>query len=101
MSKSSLRVSKRLEGHNAYLPGEQPEGSSSVLKLNTNENPYPPSPKVLLATRAAVDGRLRLYPNPTAQSLREQLAFPRGGRASFPGPLPGVRAAQRRAPVGE
>jgi histidinol-phosphate aminotransferase len=45
-----------------------------LIKLNTNENPYPPSPKVLAATRAAVDGRLRLYPNPTALPLREQLA---------------------------
>jgi histidinol-phosphate aminotransferase len=57
----------------AYVPGEQPK-VNGLIKLNTNENPYPPSPKVLLATRAAVDGRLRLYPNPTAQSLREQLA---------------------------
>ena len=45
-----------------------------VIKLNTNENPYPPSPKVLAAVKAAVDGRLRLYPNPTAQALREKLA---------------------------
>jgi histidinol-phosphate aminotransferase len=45
-----------------------------LVKLNTNENPYPPSPAVLRATRATVDGRLRLYPNPTAQPLREQLA---------------------------
>jgi len=45
-----------------------------LIKLNTNENPYPPSPKVLAAVKAAVDGRLRLYPNPTAQVLREKLA---------------------------
>ena len=45
-----------------------------LIKLNTNENPYPPSPKVLSATRKAVDGRLRLYPDPTAQPLREALA---------------------------
>lgn len=45
-----------------------------MIKLNTNENPYPPSPKVLVATRAAVDGRLRLYPSATAQPLREALA---------------------------
>ena len=55
-----------------YVPGEQPR-IKGLIKLNTNENPYPPSPKVLAATRAAVDGRLRLYPNPTAQLLREQL----------------------------
>jgi histidinol-phosphate aminotransferase len=56
-----------------YVPGEQPK-SKGLIKLNTNENPYPPSPKVLAAIRAATDGRLRLYPNPTAQALREKLA---------------------------
>jgi len=56
-----------------YVPGEQPK-IKGLIKLNTNENPYPPSPKVLSATRAAVDGRLRLYPNPTAEPLREKLA---------------------------
>ena len=45
-----------------------------LIKLNTNENPYPPSAKVIEAVRAAVDGRLRLYPNPTAEPLREKLA---------------------------
>src|SRR5436190_17293450 len=57
----------------AYVPGEQPK-IKGLIKLNTNENPYPPSPKVLKAVRAAADGRLRLYPNPTAQPLREKLA---------------------------
>lgn len=57
----------------AYVPGEQPR-VKGLIKLNTNENPHPPSPKVLAATRAAVDGRLRLYPNPAAQALREKLA---------------------------
>lgn len=56
-----------------YVPGEQPK-IKGLVKLNTNENPYPPSPRVLSATRAAVDGRLRLYPNPTAQGLRDRLA---------------------------
>jgi histidinol-phosphate aminotransferase len=56
-----------------YVPGEQPK-IKGLIKLNTNENPYPPSPRVLAATRAAVDGRLRLYPNPTAERLRERLA---------------------------
>ena len=56
-----------------YVPGEQPK-IKGLIKLNTNENPFPPSPKVLAAIRAAVDGRLRLYPNPTAQPLREKLA---------------------------
>jgi histidinol-phosphate aminotransferase len=57
----------------AYVPGEQPK-IKGLIKLNTNENPYPPSPRVLAAIQAAVDGRLRLYPNPTAQPLREKLA---------------------------
>lgn len=57
----------------AYVPGEQPK-ISGLVKLNTNENPYPPSPRVLRAVKVAVDGRLRLYPHPTAQLLREKLA---------------------------
>jgi len=56
-----------------YVPGEQPK-IKDLAKLNTNENPYPPSPNVLEAVKAAVDGRLRLYPNPTAEPLREKLA---------------------------
>ena len=62
-----------------YVPGEQPK-IKGLIKLNTNENPYPPAPRVLAATRAAVDGRLRLYPNPTAQPLRERLAELHGCR---------------------
>jgi histidinol-phosphate aminotransferase len=56
-----------------YVYGEQPK-IKGLVKLNTNENPFPPSPKVLCAVKDAVDGRLRLYPNPTAQPLREKLA---------------------------
>jgi len=62
-----------VRGLHAYVPGEQPK-IKGLIKLNTNENPFPPSPKVLAAVKAAVDGRLRLYPNPTAQALREKLA---------------------------
>ena len=60
------------EAH-GYVPGEQPK-IRGLIKLNTNENPYPPSPKVLRAVKAATDGRLRLYPNPTADGLRVKLA---------------------------
>ncbi len=56
-----------------YVPGEQPK-IKGLIKLNTNENPYPPAPGVLKAVRQAVDGRLRLYPNPTSQALRDRLA---------------------------
>jgi len=55
-----------------YVPGEQPK-QGGIVKLNTNENPYPPSPRVAPAIAAAVD-RLRLYPDPRAQALREAIA---------------------------
>jgi histidinol-phosphate aminotransferase len=57
----------------AYTPGEQP-AIRGLIKLNTNENPYPPAPAVLRAVQSATDARLRLYPNPTSQRLREKLA---------------------------
>ena len=56
-----------------YVPGEQPK-IKGLIKLNTNENPYPPSATVRRAIRAALDERLRLYPNPGADALREKLA---------------------------
>ena len=52
-----------------YVPGEQPR-DKNVIKLNTNENPYPPSPRVLAALRKATSRSLRLYPEPLADSLR-------------------------------
>jgi histidinol-phosphate aminotransferase len=75
MNKTSLKklIRPLVRGLHAYVPGEQPK-IAGLIKLNTNENPFPPSPKVLAAVKAAVDGRLRLYPNPTAQPLREKLA---------------------------
>lgn len=75
MSKSpTARLIRPLVHHlHAYVPGEQPK-IKGLIKLNTNENPYPPAPKVLAAVKAAVDGRLRLYPNPTAERLRATLA---------------------------
>lgn len=59
-----------------YTPGEQPK-IDGLIKLNTNENPYPPSPHAIAAIRAELgeDGdRLKLYPEPTGQMLREALA---------------------------
>ncbi len=56
-----------------YQPGEQPKNLSTI-KLNTNENPYPPSASVLKAVRGAADVRLRLYPEPTADTLRQALS---------------------------
>jgi histidinol-phosphate aminotransferase len=57
---------QRLSG---YVPGEQPR-DRGYIKLNTNENPYPPSPRVLEAIRAAATADLRLYPDPFATELR-------------------------------
>jgi histidinol-phosphate aminotransferase len=55
-----------------YVPGEQPR-QDGIIKLNTNENPYPPSPRVLAAIATAAE-RLRLYPDPRATALRETIA---------------------------
>jgi histidinol-phosphate aminotransferase len=57
-----------------YTPGEQPPDGRRVVKLNTNESPYPPSPAVLAALREAVDERVRLYPDPEATALRTAAA---------------------------
>jgi len=56
-----------------YVPGEQPK-IANLVKLNTNENPYGPSPKVLEAIRAEVGDGLRLYPDPEATALKEAIA---------------------------
>ena len=57
----------------AYTPGEQPQ-DRRYIKLNTNENPYPPSPRVIEAVRAAATEDLRLYPDPLANALRDRAA---------------------------
>ena len=57
----------------AYVPGEQPPAGARVIKLNTNENPYPPSPRVAQAIAAELAGggeKLRLYSDPVALELR-------------------------------
>ena len=56
-----------------YVPGEQPK-NARLIKLNTNENPYPPSPKVLEALRQAANEDLRRYPDPEGQQLRDTIA---------------------------
>lgn len=56
-----------------YVPGEQPK-LDNLVKLNTNENPYGPSPRVLEAIRGGVDASLRLYPAPNADSLKSAIA---------------------------
>jgi histidinol-phosphate aminotransferase len=72
MSKSFLK--KSLEGFQPYVPGEQPPDGEDWVKLNTNEAPLPPSPKVIEAVRAATDDSLRLYPSPTAAPARRAVA---------------------------
>jgi histidinol-phosphate aminotransferase len=57
-----------------YVPGLQPSAGMRVVKLNTNENPYPPSPKVIEAVTRAVGESLRLYPSPKGDALREEAA---------------------------
>ncbi|HCH24007.1 MAG TPA: histidinol-phosphate transaminase [Oceanospirillaceae bacterium] len=56
-----------------YVPGEQPK-ITNLVKLNTNENPFPPSPKAVAAMQAATGDDLRLYPDPTCSNLRQALA---------------------------
>ena len=56
-----------------YVPGEQPN-TADWIKLNTNENPYGPSPAAVAAGRAAADERLRRYPDPNATALKDAIA---------------------------
>lgn len=55
----------------AYVPGEQPGDGQDVIKLNTNENPYPPSPEAMRVLGEISASELRLYPNPYARRFRE------------------------------
>ena len=56
-----------------YVPGEQPK-LDNLVKLNTNENPYGPSPKVIEALRLEAADSLRLYPDPNSDALRAAIA---------------------------
>ncbi len=62
-----------IDAMSGYTPGEQPK-VANLIKLNTNENPYPPSPRVREALQAADYARLRLYPDPAADALRDAVA---------------------------
>jgi histidinol-phosphate aminotransferase len=76
----------RIRSLSPYVPGEQPR-DGRFIKLNTNENPYPPSPAVIAAIRRAADERLRLYPDPLCTEFREAAAARYGVRPGqvFPG----------------
>lgn len=64
---------KSVLGMEGYVPGEQPR-DRRYIKLNTNENPYPPSPQVLQALTDAIGENLRLYPRPMADDVRTSAA---------------------------
>ena len=70
MSKYWSRLARDLK---PYVPGEQPR-LPGLVKLNTNESPFGPSPRVLEAIRAQTGETLRLYPDPRSTALRESLA---------------------------
>ena len=65
-----------------YVPGEQPR-ILNLVKLNTNESPFGPSPLALEAMRNAATDTLRLYPDPEATELREVLAVHHGIKPDF------------------
>ncbi len=73
MTKQSSYFRKNIDRMAGYVPGEQPQ-DGAYIKLNTNENPYPPSPKVLAALKEAVDEKLRLYPDPNATTVKEKVS---------------------------
>ena len=66
-------LNQAIEAMTAYVPGEQPR-DKVYIKLNTNENPYPPAPSVIAAMNAAEIEDLRLYSDPTAKVLKGKLA---------------------------
>ncbi len=70
MSKYWSKITRNVE---PYVCGEQPKDKKYV-KLNTNESPYAPSPRVLNAIRNAADGDIRLYPDPSCDKLRETIS---------------------------
>jgi histidinol-phosphate aminotransferase len=68
-----MRITESVRALEAYTPGEQPK-CKNVVKLNTNENPYPPSPKCAAALKNFDLDRLRRYPDPVFCELRRELA---------------------------
>lgn len=75
MDQRSTRLfRKAIDEMSGYTPGEQPKRIGGWIKLNTNENPYPPSPAVTEALKNFDTGKLRLYPDPECREIREFLA---------------------------
>ena len=69
----SVYWNTKIKNISPYVPGEQPR-DRKFIKLNTNENPYPPSPKVIEAIQKAADKGLRLYPDPECTEFRQAVA---------------------------
>ncbi len=67
-------LNRSLKELTPYVPGEQPRGEERLIKLNTNESPFPPSPLVLDALSRAEAEKLRLYPDPTCRAAAEAIA---------------------------
>ncbi|MGI6199902.1 MAG: histidinol-phosphate transaminase [Christensenellales bacterium] len=72
-------MSRKAAGITPYVPGEQP-AQGRYIKLNTNENPYPPSPKAVQAIARAAQGPLGLYPPPGCEALKAAIAQVEGVR---------------------
>ncbi|MBE9141064.1 histidinol-phosphate transaminase [Nodosilinea sp. LEGE 07088] len=62
-------VRSNIDAMAGYVPGEQPRSGTNIIKLNSNENPYPPSPNVIKALRCFEDEQLRRYPDPFARNF--------------------------------
>jgi histidinol-phosphate aminotransferase len=73
--------SKLVHALTPYLPGEQPK-IDNLIKLNTNENPYGPSPKVIAALQKEATDSLRLYPDPNSDGLKQAIALYHGLNAN-------------------
>ena len=73
MPRQKPSIRPHIDALHPYVPGEQPQGLK-LIKLNTNENPYGPSKRVLEAVKKATSDQLRRYPHPTADPLRARLA---------------------------
>lgn len=67
-------LNRSLKALTPYVPGEQPRGEERLIKLNTNESPFPPSPLVLDALCRAEAEKLRLYPDPSCRAAAEAIA---------------------------
>ena len=67
-------LDKKLSDMTPYTPGEQPKNVKDLIKLNTNESPYPPSPKVIESLSSAEISDLRLYSDPTCERLLKSIA---------------------------